>query len=174
MMLLKALGALGVVAGGTLAGWLARQRVIRRPRDLEDLRAALHMMETEVGYALTPLPSAMEGVGRRVGGTAGDLLATAGRILGRNPAAGGSAAWRHAVHLVRGSLSLSNTDLLIVDQLFAYLGDTGREDQLKHLQLAQSRLLRQEEEARRQQAAYGRLYFYLGFAGGAALALLLW
>ena len=75
-------------------------------------------------------------------------------------------AWRQSIVRSREYLVLTQDDEEILLDLGDSLGISHREDQSRHLRLAQEALSRQEAEAQRAEEQLVRLYSMLGHAGG--------
>lgn len=169
--MLKAFGALCLVAATGSFGMVVAQGYARRPRELGEVQAALTMLETEVSYGATPLPEAFANVG---GQCEGALAALFGRAAGALNARGGMTAgeaWESSLRHYGACIPLRPEDLAVLHGLGAVLGVSDREDQARHLRLAVERLKilagRAEDEARRNV----RLWRSLGFLAGAAMVL---
>ena len=63
--MIKTIGMVFVIGGATVLGWYADRLQILRIQDLEGFRRMLHMLQGEVSYAMTPLPSAIEEIIKR-------------------------------------------------------------------------------------------------------------
>ena len=170
-MLLRLLGAAGVLAAGLGLGNLAAARYQARTRELTALRTALELFATQIAYTATPLPDALRRTGRFVGGGAGRLLDRAVAILEGEEGVSAGEAWELA--LTREELPLTARDREVLRDLGPLLGEAGCQDQLRQLTLATQRLSAQEAESREEERRHVRLWRYLGFLGGAMLALAL-
>jgi len=169
--MLKAVGALCVVAAAGSYGIVVARDYARRPGELRDVQAALSMLETEIAYGATPLTEALEAVGRRCDGALAGLFTGAAEELAARDGVTAGEAWERSLVRYGARAPLHREDLAVLRSLGAVLGATDREDQTRHLRLAIERLrilaARAEEEAHRNV----RLWRYLGFLAGAAAAL---
>lgn len=170
--MVKLLGAAVLVLASGLAGLSVGSSYTRRPRELKSLQTGLKLLATEISYALSPLPEALANVAAR----APDEVAPLFRMAAGELAGGGSAAgaWQKACARWGEGSSLAPCDLALVNQLGQALGISGREDQLSHLELVSGQLEQQIAQAQEAAAKNTRLWNYLGFLGGAALALILY
>ncbi|MDI6709685.1 MAG: stage III sporulation protein AB [Thermoanaerobacterales bacterium] len=171
--MLKAVGALCVIAAAGSYGVVVARDYARRPRELREARAALSMLETEIAYGATPLPEALETVGRRCDGALARFFTGAAEALAVRDGTTAGEAWEHSLARYSAHAPLRPEDLAALGSLGAVLGNSDREDQTRHLRLAGERLkilaARADDEARRNV----RLWRYLGFLAGAAVALVI-
>ncbi len=171
-MLLHWVGA-GLVVGGTaLLGQVYARDLHRRPAELQAVRTALQMLETEIDYGASPLPVAMRRVARFGREPARELFSVAAEILDHGGGGGAGEAWSAAVRRVEPGTAWAAGDVEILLALGPCLGGSHREDQLRHLRLCMERLSAAEAEARSAAARNARLARHLGFLGGIALVLL--
>lgn len=171
--MLKAIGALCIIAAAGSYGMVVAQGFARRPQELREAQAALSMLETEISYGVTPLKEALETVGRRCDGALGGLFTRAAEALAARDGMTAGEAWERSLVRYSARAPLRPEDLAALRSLGAVLGNSDREDQTRHLRLAAERLkilaARAEDEARRNV----RLWRYLGFLAGAAVALVI-
>lgn len=170
LLALKALGAGLVLASGLGMGLALAERYARRPAELAALRVALQVLVTEIDYGLTPLPAALRRAGLAAGGPVGQAIAEAGRRLAERRALTAREALEGA--LAAADLALSREDQGVLLALAAVLGASGRQDQLRHLNLALRRLELAEEEARRDGERRRRLAWSLSVLGALAVVLI--
>ncbi len=187
----KAGGAAIVVASCVGWGWGRVRELARRPKTLAAAMAALEMLETEVFYALNPLPDALLSAAERLGPTAGSpvgqfltrcsaLMRPAvpdGRLEPepvRGPGLPAAEAWRQALDEVAPRLGLKRSDFDALLRLGAVLGASDRDDQVRHLRLAREELSHNFKQAVADRDAKTRVYLYLGLGAGLTVVILLW
>jgi stage III sporulation protein AB len=162
-------GALLLISGGTLWGWAEAWRRERRLSALRDWQSALAVLATEIGYGLRPLSDSFRRAAL-LGGPSSRALRRAAEELGRGEGKPVAEIWEKT--LEGEDLYWEEREILL--SLGPVLGTSPGEDQIRHLHLARERLgslqTRLEDRLHRE----ARLYRYLGFLGGSALALLLW
>jgi stage III sporulation protein AB len=141
---------------------------------LKSLQTALKLLATEISYALSPLPEAMANVAARSPAEAASLFRVAGAELAANTGGGAAQAWQKATARFGLNTSLTGNDLALVNQLGQALGISDRDDQMSHLELVLHQIDLQIDEAQAAAAKNARLWNYLGFLGGLALALILY
>lgn len=170
---LRLIGFVAVVAAGAAAGNLVAATYGARTRQLGQLRVGLHLLGTEVTYALGALPGALERVASGLTPPVADIfLRTAGLLRSGEGITPGE-AWERALREVFPRTALDLGDLEVALALSGYLGVTDREDQLRHIGLALERLRVREDSARAEQSASERMWRYLGVLGGLALGVAL-
>lgn len=170
---LKWLGFLAVLASASMAGFVVGGSYRARAAQLAQLRTLLNLLETEVAYAASALPGALERVASALDGPVARLpLEVAARLRSGEGLTPGD-AWRQAAGLIYPRTALVRADLDIVLALAPHLGLTDREDQRRHLRLAAERLRVREEAAQDEQRTSERMWRYLGVLGGLALGLAL-
>ncbi len=172
-MVLKLLGFAAVVAAGTVAGNLVAATYGARTRQLGQLRVGLHLLQSEVNYALGALPGALERVASGVAPPVRDAFSGTARLLRSGEGISAGEAWERAVRSAFPATALEVADLEVVLALSGYLGVTDRDDQMRHIGLAVERLRVREEEARDEQRASERMWRYLGLLGGLAIGVAL-
>jgi stage III sporulation protein AB len=172
--LLKFVGALLVLLAGTLFGFFQAQQLSRRPKQIRQLILALGRLETEIAYGFTHLPDALtalsrqsaEPLSRMFGQMADQLNAAAGRSVNE--------IWQAAVRDGWKLTSMKEAEKEIMLQLGVTLGQTDREDQVKHLRLGVAQLQAEEELARDEQKRYEKMWKSLGVLSGALVVILIY
>lgn len=170
--MLKLLGAAMAVAGPSWMGLALAANLRRRPRELQQLQTALHVLRTEVDWGATPLPHALARAGECCRGPVGRLFFTAARGLATGDGRAAREIWAAAVVEVYPDLALVPADREILTALGACLGASHREDQIRHLNLCLERLAMAECEARQRAESGARLWLHMGVLSGLLLALL--
>lgn len=172
-MAFKLLGFTAVVVAGAIAGNLVAGTYAARTRQLGHLRVGLHLLQTEVIYALGALPGALDRVASGVAPPVRDVFAGTARLLRSGEGTSAGEAWERAVRAEFPRTALEVADLEVVLALAGYLGVTDRDDQMRHIGLALERLRVREEEARAEQQTSERMWRYLGLLGGLAVGVVL-
>ncbi len=157
----RVLGAMLIVAAGTLLGVSRAAELFRRVRLLEDLERTLRALEAGVRYG---------------GGSLGELIAAESRSplcrlaledpeYSRDP--------RSALLRAGEQLFTSREDLDLLALLVSRLGETSVDVQLEHLALCRERARAVTETARARRDRNARLGVAAGAFGGVALCLIL-
>lgn len=172
--MVRLLGAVLVVVSCGIWGLSVAWSYRLRPRELRAFISGLKLLETEIAYACTPLPQALEKIGGQLEGAVKMLFLQLARRLRDEPGLPATYAWEQGLNGLKEKSALLPQDLEILRALGQGLGLSGREDQVKNLELAREHLKRQlalaEEAAERQ----GRMWRTLGFLLGITLALLMY
>lgn len=160
------------VCGGTGGmGYLIARQLRRRPEELAAAQAALAALRTEIEYAGTPLPEALERAADATGGPAATLCREAAGRLRGGGGLSAAEAWTGALALADPRSSWSEGDLAALRGLGPALGASGAADQVRHIELCAGRLRAAEAEARGGVERQARMWLYLGVLAGAALVL---
>lgn len=170
----KLIASVFIVFSAGAAGVVVANSFALRPEQLKQVRSALGMLETEISYALTPLPEALERVGRRIGGWAGDFFAAVSTYLKDDQGPATGEAWKMALGGLRDEVCLNESDLDILGNFGYCLGVSDREDQIKNLKLVQEQLRNQEYNAEKLREANQRMWRTMGFLGGLAVVFILY
>lgn len=170
----RLVGALFVMAGTGGFGYLIACGLTDRAVMLEHLAAALQHLETEINFAASPLPAALQHVAGVVGGPVGGFFTAVAQEIAAGDGRPLAAAWRTAMARRRWELPLLPAEAEVLARLGAVLGGSDRQDQLKHLTLARATIARFHAEAEEKARKNRRVWQYLGFSFGALLVMLLY
>ena len=165
-------GAACVLAGTTGWGLLVARQLRRRPAELAALQAALELLRTEITYARTPLPEALQRAARGASGPAARLLGGAAARLRHGGGEGGTAAWEAALADAEPHSAWAPADLRALQDLGRALGASDADDQARHIALCVGRLQSGATQAEALAERHARMWTYLGCLGGVALVLL--
>lgn len=172
-MSLKLVGATITLGVSTWIGFQIAARYRRRPEELRRLQTGLALLATEIEYGATPMPAALRSAGQGAGPVIGPLFLAAADHLESGGGITPGEAMAAALDEGAASTCLSPPDLEILRALAPVLGASGRQDQIRHLRLAQERLGGAEVEALAERGRYERLFRYAGVLSGLALILIL-
>jgi len=166
------IGALLVIAGGGLAGWVYSTLLKKRLTLLEALIQAFQWLETEIGYASVPLGEAFTTISGRAQEKVKPIFGAF--TAGLNSRAGLTAdeAWQLSLEQNREALPLIAEDWAILADFGRTLGTTDREHQVTAIRRTYERLKHQAAGAEEEYKKNERLYRYLGIAGGALVVLI--
>ncbi len=170
---LKFLGAGLVILAGALAGGSAASALQKRLSVLEELRAALERLITQIEYHSSPLAAAMDAAARPCSGESRELLMRVSENLRSGDGAPAAEAWSEALDLVGQGSYLDATDIAALRLLGPALGASDRRDQARHLESMIGNLGVHIREARDRSTKYALLYRQMGVLCGALVALLL-
>lgn len=172
--MIKMLGGLLIVLAATGLGLRQSLRYEERPRELHRWIAALHMLQTEIQYAATPLPDAFGRIGERLSGEMRQVFLLLSQRLQESDGRSAAEVFRAVLNEQTRRFYLRPEDMEILFQFGETLGISDREDQLKHLALACSSLATAEKEAREESNRLGRMWRYMGTLLGLAAVILLY
>ncbi|OEH85650.1 stage III sporulation protein AB [Desulfuribacillus stibiiarsenatis] len=161
-----------VIVSSTMIGFLFANRFGQRVKELRIIYSALKYLETEIIYGLTPIPIAFETIGSRIEKPIGEIFIQMSQALRPSDVTTAQvwlAAWRKS----HGILSLRARDYDILYQLGHTLGQTDKENQMKHINMALTYLQSEEADARNDQQKHEKMYKYLGFLTGMMIVILM-
>lgn len=168
-----ALGACLVIGSLGLAGIKIASLYSQRSNELRSLQDALQMLDTEILYAATPLPEALQKIGQGTGNSVTKMFSQAGELIGQGQGFTVAEAWEQALQDNWNSSALIKDDYAILSAFGKLLGVSNREEQHKNITLTSLHLCQEEEKARRLQEKNTRLWQYGGFMVGISIVLLL-
>lgn len=169
----KALGALLVIGSFGYAG-LRVGRVFRLRTDLlRNLQNGLNLLETEISFAATPLPIAMQRVGEKLSQESAIPFLHAARLLREAAGITADEAWEEGIRQLTRSIPLTKEELSILIVFGRSLGSSSKNEQIKNIALAREQLSMQEKQAWEARNKKERMWQYLGFCLGAVVVLVL-
>lgn len=171
-IVVKAVGAVLVLAGCTASGSLVAKTFTDRVCQLGHLRTGLQVLETEIAWAANSLPYAMDRVSKAIPPPCSRIFARTGELL-LSEGLVAADAWRRALDEVAPATALARHDLEILLAFGTTLGVSDREDQMKHIRLAQAKLASEESGAAEKSEKSAKLWRQLGFAVGAVIVIIL-
>lgn len=171
--MIKLIGALLVIAAGTLFGFYQAGRYAARPRELRQLSGALQRLETEIGYGHTPLPEALERTASASEPPVSELFIAAASGLSGEDGLTFRESWEAAVRGKWDLTSMGAAEQGVLLRLGSALGISDKDDQIKHLKLALVQLKSEEDTAREEQARYEKMWKSLGLLSAALVVILM-
>jgi stage III sporulation protein AB len=172
--MLKFVGGVLIIGAAALLGFLQAAHYERRPKQIRLLISALQRMETEIIYALTPLPEAFASLSKQIAEPVSSLFRLTSERLLTTVGTSTREIWQITVKDVWKRTSMKQAEQEVVLQLGSVLGLTDRGDQVKHLRLAVSQLQTEETESRDEQRRYGKMWKSLGVLIGALIVILMY
>ncbi len=169
--MLKLLGGLLIMAGALWCGVSAVERLRRRVRVLEDLRASLVWLSEELTFRRSPLPKLLEQLARERSGPVELFYREALAGLSQDPEGGLQQSWRRAMVLQLDFLREEERQVLV--EVGKTLGRYDAGAQAQVLAQAARRLETIRAQAGEEARGLGRVYTALSLAAGAALVLML-
>jgi len=171
--MLKLVSGAIIVGVCSYFGWLMAQAYVERLKQLRALRVALQMLETEIGYALTPLPEALARIAQHTEKEISQFFQQVRELILSGNGYTAGEAWNMALDQVYAQTALHPVDREIIGALGVAVGASDREDQLKHLHLACEQLQKEEINAAEMRAKHEKMWKYAGFLTGLVIVLLL-
>lgn len=174
MPMLKLAGAFCIVFAGTMLGFFQALSLSQRPRQIRQFIQVLQRLETEITYGFTPLPEALRSMAATLTGPLAAMLNQAAEGLAGGRGETARESWQRAVEDCWSRTAMKSSERDIVSQLGFSLGQSGREDQTKHLRLAISQLQAEEAAASDEQKRYGNMWRSLGLLAGVLIVILMY
>jgi stage III sporulation protein AB len=171
--MLKLLGACLVLIATTWSGFYIASRYSQRPLQIRQLRSALSLLETEIGYGARPLKEASYSISNRIKGPVGGIFARFASNLEKLDGASTYECFAEAIQEEWENSLLGQAEKQILLDFAHTLGGSDREDQLQHLMRARMNLEVEEEKAREEQQQYEKMIKTLGVLSGALLIILM-
>lgn len=171
--MLKLLGAVLIVAAGTLAGFKRAAQYADRPRHIRGLIAALQRLETEILYGFTPLPEALRRIGHQSKEPLKSFFISAAGEMSPPLNRSAEEAMEQAMQVHWQAASLKAAEREILRQLSCTLGTSDRSNQSTHIALALQQLKQEENAAREDQGKYEKMSKSLGLLLGALIVILI-
>jgi stage III sporulation protein AB len=172
--MIKFLGAVLILGAAAMFGFVQALHYARRPKQIRQMIGALQRMETEIVYALTPLPEAMLTLSKQRAEPLSSLFRITSERLRDTLVTSTREIWQQTVREVWKRSSMKQPEQEIALQLGNVLGITDRSDQIKHLRLAVSQLQAEEQESRDEQKRYETMWKSLGVLIGALIVILMY
>ncbi|MHB1419261.1 MAG: stage III sporulation protein SpoIIIAB [Bacillota bacterium] len=172
--MIKFIGAGLVVSGAGFFGVTMARNYARRPWQLRWLQSALQMLETEIAYASSPLPEALDHVARSCHHPIEILFQGAREELKEREGVTVAEAWEAAIKKFQPVSALLSSDIGVLVSFGRGLGRSDREEQLKNLALTREQLRLQEVAAEAERVRSERMWRILGFLVGIAMVFILY
>ena len=168
---MRLIGALFIISGTTLIGFLISKTYITRVELLKDLQTALKILETEISYGINPLPQAFANLEEDFAGELENFFAIAKKELLAGLTS--EQAWLKAVNVLAARTVLLSEDVKILKDLAYNFGQTDIQQQLKYLELAHDKLATAIEKALEQRDKNVKLLRYSGILIGLLIIILI-
>ncbi len=172
MLLFKCIGAILIVGSSTIMGYSVAAKYSKRPEELRLLQGALQMLESEIVFAVNTLPEAFEKISHNLPEGLGKLFGHCSNLLKQRTGITASQAWRMSLDKYFNDLHLEKEDKQILITFGNSLGNSDRENQIKNIHLACSKLMMEEKKAEVLKQKNEKMYKNLGVLAGILLVLL--
>jgi stage III sporulation protein AB len=131
----KLVGACLVIGSMGMAGMTVASFYSRRSAELRSLQDALQMLDTEILYAATPLPSALKKIGQSGGDIIARIFAEAGELIAAGQGCTVAEAWGKALQKNWSLTALNREDYAILYSFGELLGISDCQEQHKNIAL---------------------------------------
>lgn len=168
----KLLGALLVIGASGFIGQVVSQNYLARAGQLRELGSLLGVLETEISYLKTPLPEIFDRLAATNRGACASLFRETRNLLLSGEGYTAREAWEIALERSYPFTALSTEDRAILLAFGRSLGNSGSEEQVKHIRELREYLKLQEARAREEGERNARVWGYLGVGTGLLLVLL--
>lgn len=158
-------------AAGLLGLWKANTYTLR-VKELMEMQTIFRMLETEITYHLTPAPIALAQMVPRIGPLYGQFFQTVSEEITMHHQVL-QEAWRMGMQQLSLKSCCRKEDLELLGSFGQNFGEGDLLEQQKNFQLLQDRLSYQLIDAQNESKKNQRLWKYMGFCTGAAIALML-
>jgi stage III sporulation protein AB len=169
----KMAGSLCVLAAAAAFGESKARTLVLRVRQLQQFQRSLKLLSAEITFSRALLPYAFQAVARQLEPPLRELYRHAASTLLAGDERSAREIWDSAVAKIYPQSSFTPADMEIISSLGVSLGVSEQEGQLKQIGLTLQHLELALETAREQRQRNEKMWRYLGFAGGAALVILL-
>ncbi len=172
--MIKIFGACLVLIATSWMGFEIARSYRERPKEIRQLRSALSILETEIGYGVRPLTVACQEVSLRTRGAISKLFASCAENLKQMDGASTYECFQKAIDQEWKHTAMKNPEKRILLNFSNTLGISDREDQLHHLAMAKTNLEVEEKKAQDEQMQYEKMCKTIGVLSGALIVLLIY
>lgn len=169
----KIAGSLCVLAAAAAFGETKARALVERVGQLQQFQRSLKLLSSEITFSRSLLPQAFQAVAARLEPPLDELYRSAASRLLAGDERSIQEIWEGAVSEIYPQSALTPADREILKGLGISLGVSEQEGQLKQIALTLQHLELALDSARERRRRNEKMWRYLGFAGGAALVILL-
>lgn len=168
---MKWLGAILLICATTLIGFELAKRLSNRPKEIRQLKSALHILEAEIVYSQAPLALAFDKIANQLAEPVSELFYSVAIEL--QTSSDLTETWNNQVDQFLNRSSLGPDEEEVLKQFGKTLGQHDITQQKKYIKLALTHLDRVLTEAQENNLRYGKMFKNLGILAGLFLVLLL-
>lgn len=169
----KLVGATFIMGGCGYLGVRISSIYKKRTELFRFLQNGLTLLETEINYTSTPLPLALERVGKKLNKDCQPLFVRAAAVLQENKGVSAAEAWSLGVGALCENVPLTKEEIELLNVFGHGLGGSAKEEQVKNIALTRKQLSLVEKTAEEEQAKNQKMWQYLGISFGAVIVLIL-
>ncbi|SFJ31422.1 stage III sporulation protein AB [Thermoflavimicrobium dichotomicum] len=163
-----------VLLAASWAGFFLARNYRERPQQIRQLRSALSLLETEIGYGTRPLIEACEAIAERMDGAISAIFARCAENLKQMDGASTYECFQQAIEQQWPHTTMKKPEKLVLLHFCQTLGRSDREDQLQHVRVAKSNLEVEEMKAREEQGQYEKMCKTVGILCGVLIIILMY
>lgn len=171
--MIRILGLALIVGAASAMGFMFSETLKRRLTQLRELQGALIQLENEIFYTRTALPEACLSVSEKSNYSVDKVFKKVSEVLSDNSTNSVYDAFVTALSCNEEYISLTKEDKDIILDLAKALGESDLEGHKKVFSLAEHRINSKVEELQSGVDKNVKMYRYLGFSLGAAVAIIL-
>ncbi len=170
---MKLSGIVLVIGAGTALGFYKAYGFRRRISDIIMLQNAFRLLETEIFYALTPIPTAMKLLEQKLPRPVQQFFHQVWLTMDTEQLSVFQ-AWDRGIQALEQNTFCGTEEIGAIRSFGLSLGEGDLLAQQKNFQLLQQRLQYALEEAEQQRLQQGRVWQYMGVCVSMAVTILLW
>ena len=170
MMIVKYIGLITIFVISAYIGMLYSRSLSNRVKDLEEMKNAINLFKAKIKFTYEPIPEVFTEIARELKENIAEIFIDAKDYMSDDIA---SNAWKKAIANTRKITSFNDEDIQIIANLSKMLGNTDLEGQISMIELTESLINKQIENARLQELKNGKLYKTLGLGVGLSIAIIL-
>ena len=171
-MILRIIGALIVLGASTIAGVYYGNIETYRMRDLLEFKKALSILRSQIEYARTPLPEAMQSISVRVRESVGKVFEMCAELLVYERNEKIAHIWEASVEQHKNALFLTQEDVEQMKGFGAQLGNMDSEAQIMNISMLIDYIDERVSHLNESRDRNGKLYRSLGVLGGALIVII--
>lgn len=168
MYVLKIIILATIFCTSSTLGIMFSKKYSNRVKTLKEINSALNIFLTKIKYTYEPIPDIFKEISQNTEKNISNLFYTSS-IKMKNTEAG--KAWQESIE--ESNLEINKEDKNILKGLSKLLGKTNLEGQVSEIELTQSFLKKQIEDAEQERQKNEKLYKTLGMTIGLAIVILL-
>lgn len=172
-MIIKLIGGSLIIASSTVIGYKLSEKYVKRPGELRSMQTALQMLESEIIFSLNPLPDAFNNIAVCFEGGVKKIFMGAAELLNKRTGMTAQEAWTQSIQNSKSDMHFEEADYKILMEFGNSLGSSDRENQIKNIHLACSKLAMEEKKAEKQREKNEKMYKSLGLLAGVLIVLVL-
>ena len=172
MMLMRIAGAIIVIGASTIAGIYYGNLETYRMRDLLEFKKALSILRSQIEYARTPLPEAMQAISARVRKPLGKIFEMCAELLVYERNEKVVHIWEASVEQHKEALFLTEEDVSQFKGFGAQLGNLDSYAQIMNISMLIGYIDERVGHLNESRDKNRKLYRSLGVLGGALIVII--